>query len=73
MQEIGAYHEKVRFARAELYAARRQIQRQGVDGAQCSHARTRSAMVSVIELVCNRCLIVHHEELFTCEVATRCH
>lgn len=37
MQEIGPDHEKVRFARTKLYATRRQIQRQGANGAQCRH------------------------------------
>lgn len=37
MQEIGPDHEKVRFARTELYATRRQIQRQGANGAQGRH------------------------------------
>lgn len=37
MQEIGPDHEKVRFARTKLYATRRQIQRQGANGAQGRH------------------------------------
>lgn len=37
MQEIGPDHEKVRFARTKLYATRRQIQRQGANGAQGCH------------------------------------
>lgn len=37
MQEIGPDHEKVRVAWTELYATRRQIQRQGANGAQGRH------------------------------------